>query len=331
MTIPFDHVIFCADVSNLYPSIPTLEGIAAVRSVCTEYNYLTDELDLILDLLFWVLTNNYCIFDNNIYHQIRGTAMGTPVAVTYANIFLYHLEMPILRQLQRTCPFLYYRRYVDDIFAIIPDMLAHVFVENFHVPYPTIRLDAITIMSHGVFLDVEYSLELHDDYTQRMSHKLYQKPINAYQYIPTHSAHKPHVFRNLVLQELKRYRLLCTNDDDFLHVSSLFSQRLTARGYPPHIYSYALTMLPSRMSLLEDLKKSFDPLSVKSPRNNKLVCTLPFPHLHPNPAWKQIFDTDPILTGIPRFRKIFSSDPTITLGHKSFPKTSYYLTRSKFP
>ena len=329
MIIPFDDVILCADVSNLYPSIPTLEGIAAVRSVCIEYNYLIDELDFILALLHWVLTNNYCIFNNNIYLQVRGTAMGTPVAVTYANIFLYHLEMPILRRLQRTLPSLYYRRYVDDIFAIMPTILAHVFVEAFHSPYPTIRLDAVTTMPHGVFLDVEYTLYLHDDLKQRISHKLYQKPINAYQYIPPLSAHKPHVFRNLVLQELKRYRLLCTDNDDFLHVSSLFAQRLTARGYPSHIYSHALTMLPSRMSLLEDLKKSFDPLSVPSTRNNKLVCTLPFPFLHPNPAWKQIFDTDPILTGIPRFRKIFS-DPSITLGHKSFPKASYYLTRSKF-
>jgi hypothetical protein len=331
MIVPFDHVILCADVSNLYPSIPTDKGLAAVRSVCIEFNYLIDELDLIIELLGWVLTNNYCIFDNKIYHQIRGTAMGTPVAVTYANIFLYHLEMPILRQIQRTCPFLYYRRYVDDIFAIIPPILAYAFVGKFEHPYPTIRLDAITTTSHGVFLDVEYTLQPHVNFKQRISHKLYQKPINAYQYIPTHSAHKPHVFKNLVLQELKRYKLLCTENDDFLHVSSLFAQRLKARGYPPDIYAHALTMLPSRMALLEDLKKSFNPLSIPSTRNNKLVCTLSFPRLHPNPAWKQIFDTRPILTSVPRFIKLFERDPSITLGHKSFPKASYYLTRSIFP
>jgi hypothetical protein len=330
MTVPYDNVILCADVSNLYPSIPTAEGIAAVRSVCIEYNYLIDQLDFIIELLKWVLTHNYCTFDKTIYHQIRGTAMGTPVAVTYANIFLYHLEMPILRQMRNNFPSLYYRRYVDDIFAFIPSMLANSFVEQFNEPYPTIRLDAVTTEKHGVFLDVEYTLYLNDNLTQNVSHKLYQKPINAYQYIPTHSAHKPHVFHSLVLQELKRYRLLCTETDDFLHVSSLFAQRLTARGYPPYIYSHALSMLPSRVSLLESLKKSFDLSSVPSTRYNKLICTLPFPLLHPNPIWKQIFDTDLIRTGIPEFSKIFS-DPTITLGHKSFPKAAYYLTRSKFP
>ena len=257
--------------------------------------------------------------------------MGTPVAVTYANIFLYHLEMPILRRLLFWVPNVYYRRYVDDIFAVMPPITAYLFVEEFNKRYPTIKLDAVTKLSHGVFLDVEYTITLNDDNRWHISHKLYQKPINAYQYIPTHSAHKPHVFSNLVLQELKRYRLLCTNNDDFLHVSSLFAQRLKARGYPPDIYAHALTMLPSRMALLEDLKKSFNPLSIPSTRNNKLVCTLSFPRLHPNPAWKQIFDTRPILTSVPRFIKLFEHDPSITLGHKSFPKASYYLTRSIFP
>jgi hypothetical protein len=329
MTFPNDHVLLCADVANLYPSIPTLEGIAAVRAVCIEYDYLSDELDFIIDLLHWVLTNNYCTFNKTIYHQIRGTAMGTPVAVTYANIFLYHLEIPIVRRLQQIQPSLYYRRYVDDIFCPIPIHFVDEFTKAFHEPYATIRLDAITTGKQGVFLDVEFTLSPHTENTYSLSHKLYQKPINVYQYIPTHSTHRPHVFSNLVLQELKRYKLLCTDHDDFLHVSSLFSQRLSVRGYPSHIYTQALTQLPSRNTLLEELHKSFEPTTDR-PNAPKLICTLPFPRLHPNPAWKGIFNTSPSLTGIPKFVKIFSN-PQITLGHKSFPKTSYYLTRSTYP
>ena len=329
MTFPGNHVLLCADVANLYPSIPTLEGIAAVRAVCIEYDYLLDELDFIIELLTWVLTNNYCTFNKLIYHQIRGTAMGTPVAVTYANIFLYHLEIPIIRRLQQTQPFLYYRRYIDDIFCPIPSCLVDEFIKDFHKPYPTIRLDAITTEQHGVFLDVRFTLSPHTENTYSLSHKLYQKPTNVYQYIPTHSTHRPHVFSNLVLQELKRYRLLCTDNDDFLHVSSLFSQRLSVRGYPSQIYTQALNLLPSRNTLLEELHKSFEP-ATDQPNGSKLICSLPFPSLYPNPAWKGIFNTSPTLTGIPDFVKIFSN-PQITLGHKSYPKTSYYLTRSTFP
>ena len=47
-------------------------------------------------LLTWVLTENYCTFNNLTYHQLQGTAMGTPTAVTYANLFLYGIEKALI-------------------------------------------------------------------------------------------------------------------------------------------------------------------------------------------------------------------------------------------
>ena len=56
------------------------------------YSITPDEIKFIIDLLNWVQHNNYIEFGENKYLQISGTAMGTPVAVFYATIFLARHE-----------------------------------------------------------------------------------------------------------------------------------------------------------------------------------------------------------------------------------------------
>lgn len=82
------------------------------------------------------------------------------------------------------------------------------------------------------------------------THTIYQKERNIYQYIPMMSEHSPYIFQNFIIQELKRYRLACTSDTDYNKICTLFSQRLTARGYPPDIFSNALQKAPSRIILM---------------------------------------------------------------------------------
>jgi hypothetical protein len=327
---PPNSILFCADVAQLYPSIPIPEGIQSVREVCIEHNFLLDELDFLISLLHWVLTHNFCMFNNKIYHQRQGTAMGTPVAVTFANIFLYHLEMPILKNIKNIYNLEpYYRRYIDDIFSTMPKHIAEYFVTEFQSKYPTIKLDAITMTSEGVHQDIKCSLQ-HTPTCTYVTHTLYQKPTNCYQYIPFLSAHRQHILRNFVFQELKRYRLYCTDNQDFITTSLLFAQRLRERGYPTTIYTNALTKLPSRTKLLTDLRQSFtETTNSQKINNNKLIATINFPTLHPNPNWKTIFSVTPNLSNNPIFQKVYSNTETI-IGYKSPPNIASILLRSTF-
>ena len=60
----------------------------------------------------------YFIFNNILYKEIDGVAMGSPLGPSLANAFLAHHEQNWLDN----CPVeyrpLYYRRYVDDIFVL---------------------------------------------------------------------------------------------------------------------------------------------------------------------------------------------------------------------
>ncbi len=65
------------------------------------------------DLLRVVLTENYFQFADQMYHQKQGTAMGTAVAPSYANLFMADLEEKLLTGYP-TSPIMW-KRYIDDI------------------------------------------------------------------------------------------------------------------------------------------------------------------------------------------------------------------------
>lgn len=119
----------------------------------------------------FVLTNNYIKFNKYIYKQIKGTAMGTPVAVCFANLFLAALENPLLKSI--SAGILLYHRYIDDIFAIFDSSTsAYNFLTAFNNLCPSIKLDSYTIGEEGIFLDLVISFNFVHNV---MHHRIYQK------------------------------------------------------------------------------------------------------------------------------------------------------------
>ena len=55
-----------------------------------------------------------CKYNDKVYKQIDGTAMGTLVAPPFANLFLFILERILLLKYKEYI--LFYKRYIDDIF-----------------------------------------------------------------------------------------------------------------------------------------------------------------------------------------------------------------------
>ena len=67
-----------------------------------------------------ILSCNTMAFCNRYFHQIKGTAMGTPMAVNYANLFMASLETAMLDAYEKdhgVRPKLWLR-YIDDIFFV---------------------------------------------------------------------------------------------------------------------------------------------------------------------------------------------------------------------
>ena len=101
----------------LYAQIfPLSEGIASIIRAMEEVD-INPHLGIIIAYIaHQVLTKNYFTFNNQIHHQVQGTAMGTRMAPNYAIIFMGYLEITMLHTYP-TKPQLW-KRFKDDIFII---------------------------------------------------------------------------------------------------------------------------------------------------------------------------------------------------------------------
>ena len=91
------------------------------------------------DLLDIVLKQNYFQFSDKMYHQVQGTAMGTKMAPSYANIFMAELEEQLLANYPIE-PALW-KRFIDDILCIWPGPTSEFkkFLKYLNEAHPTIK------------------------------------------------------------------------------------------------------------------------------------------------------------------------------------------------
>ena len=68
-------------------------------------------------LLNFAVKANHFIFNNQLYNQIDGVAMGSPLGPSLANIFMFALEEKFLDNCPSDFKPILYRRYVDDTFG----------------------------------------------------------------------------------------------------------------------------------------------------------------------------------------------------------------------
>ncbi|XP_065892855.1 uncharacterized protein [Dysidea avara] len=145
LSVPEDSWLVTVDVKSLYMCIPHKEGVEACRhALLTTENLQLEQppTEALVTFIELVLQNNTFEFNNQVYKQINGVAMGTKMAVTYANIFMGQLEHNILsKSFLNIC---FYKRYIDDILIITDDTEANLlnFIRDLNQAHPTIKFTA---------------------------------------------------------------------------------------------------------------------------------------------------------------------------------------------
>ena len=84
------------DVSPLYPNIDHEEGIDAFENALNTCTSQSVPTSVLCDLIMTILKCNTLKFGERFFHQIKGTAMGTPMAVNLANLFMGKFEIDLL-------------------------------------------------------------------------------------------------------------------------------------------------------------------------------------------------------------------------------------------
>ena len=209
----------------MYTNIPHDQGIQSV-SKCLDKSSHTISKDHILEMLNFVLTCNNFEFAGKNYLQINGTAMGTRVAPTYANIFMSDFEEEHVYPLQGIKLWL---RFIDDIFMIFRGSEKDLdsFKVHLNTVHPTIKFTFETSKSMVNFLDVyvcRHGTKLITD--------LYTKPTDSHSYLFYDSCHPKSTINSIPYSQFLRLRRNCTNWVDFVRHSTQLFGHLSLRGYP---------------------------------------------------------------------------------------------------
>ena len=232
-----DVYLATMDVVSLYPNINQEEGAEACKEYMDKRTNQSIASSLIKKLILIILRCNTLVFKNRFFHQIKGTAMGTSMAVNFANLFMGKFESAMLQSYEEQFgkrPALWLR-YIDDVLIVWignAEDLKHFmnFCDHYastHGYASTIRFKYSPPSKSVNFLDMTITLQ--PDGT--LSTSLYSKPTAAHQYLHNKSYHVSHVTNSLPKSQFMRIRRICTFDGDFDHHSKQFVDFFVKRGY----------------------------------------------------------------------------------------------------
>ena len=158
-----------------------------------------------------ILESDALIFNGAYYLQLQGMAMGTLMAPLYANLFIGKFEQLFL-QTQNKLPLVWWRLYIDDVFAIwthgVPCL--SVFLRELNNYHTTIKFTDDWSAQEVTFLDTWV-------YTKdgRVETDLHVKPTSKHhQYLHTKSCHPKHCKTAIPCSQPLRIKRICSEQEN---------------------------------------------------------------------------------------------------------------------
>ncbi|XP_014782367.1 uncharacterized protein LOC106877849 [Octopus bimaculoides] len=168
-TIPENTILASFDATNLYTNIPHTLGPEAIKYWVGKYRELIDKrfkTDVITKATQLILEENTFSFNNKLYRQIKGTAMGMKFAPSYANLVMGFLENKLYVEIRNVfeCNFREdikkkWKRYLDDCFIFwnrSEDL--RTFRNIFNTLHPSIHFTIDTNYNEHPFLDINMKI-----------------------------------------------------------------------------------------------------------------------------------------------------------------------------
>ena len=253
-------MLVSTDVANLYTNIPQEEGITIVCKTYETFHLNKPPIPTLhlRDMLRLILKENSFHFNGKNFLQTHCTAMGTKMAVSFANIFMAAVETEIIERSSKKP--LIWKRYIDDVFSLwnLNKEEITAFIELANNYHPTIKFTAeisdteITFLDTGVYKGERFKEE------SILNVRTYFKPTETFQYTHFTSCHPPGVRKGFIKGEA--LRLLRTNSSKatFKENITQFKRRLRDRCYPDNLVDKTLSKVKfsERMLALQNKQKA---------------------------------------------------------------------------
>ncbi|CAF3033919.1 unnamed protein product [Rotaria sp. Silwood2] len=246
--------IMCSfDVESLYTNVPVEEAI----EITLDYMYKPTKLidipfnrEQLKTLLNLAIRDAPFRFQNRIYKQIDGVAMGNPLAPIIADLWMQKMEQK-LNRFSTNKPMIWLR-YVDDVFCLFT--ISKTKILEFHTRinkwhnnlHFTLKFEENNSIE---FLDVLVTRE-----QNRLITSLYRKPTHTGLYMLWDSCQSRRYKLGLIRTLVIRIYRICSTEEIVNKELNLLQQTLTKNGYPPHIIKRGISegkIIIKRMSQTE--------------------------------------------------------------------------------
>ncbi|XP_054290772.1 uncharacterized protein LOC129005789 [Macrosteles quadrilineatus] len=247
--LPPDAILVTVDVTSLYTNIPHTHGLAALEHFLDQRpkNSLPST-SFLINLAKFILEKNNFQFEGKNYIQTKGTAMGTRMAPSYANLFMGRLEQAFLRQ-QKVQPECWFR-FIDDIFLIwtsgtesLNEFLKN--LQNFSI----LQFTHNNSPSEITFLDVSVKLN-----NGLITTGIHIKPTNNLQYLHFDSCHPANTKRSIPYSQAIRAKRICSTEKELSNFNSKISNAFVERGYPKNLVENQIRLAQSNNPPTKKLK-----------------------------------------------------------------------------
>ncbi|KAK3091940.1 hypothetical protein FSP39_023867 [Pinctada imbricata] len=318
------------DVTSLYTNIPHDVGMESITYWIEKHR---DEIpsrftnDFIIDGLKLVLENNHFFFDNKYFLQIKGTAMGTKVAPTYATLFMGYLEEKLFSRTEDVfdanfgnCIRKNWKRYLDDCFIFWNRSLDDLnkFHDLLNGLHTSIQFTMEQSEKELPFLD---TLIIKED--NKITTDLFYKSTDTHQYLIFSSCHPSHTKRNIPFNLTRRICTIVSYQHRREKRLKELKSFLLKQNYPVNLID-AATNRAKEIPLPE--------LRDKSRRNTNSHKIIPFVTTH-NPRNKNVFKTAktclPILHQSDNLRSLINQQDIIN-SRRQPPNLKRLLTKARF-
>jgi hypothetical protein len=221
--------LFSFDITNMYTNIPIQNTLNIIKQKLIENNENNTYIKQITNSLNIILNQNYFEYNNKIYKQTDGLAMGAPTSSIISEIFLQEIDKTIINIIKKHDPQGQYYRYVDDAIYISQNNGYNIKeietkINNIH---KTINFTVEEEKNNTLnYLDIKITRT-----KTKFDYAIYRKPTQTNLIIPNTSMHPPQhkmaAFNSLIHRMLQ----LPLNKQEQNKERNIIHQIATENGY----------------------------------------------------------------------------------------------------
>ena len=250
-----EEILVSFDVKSLFTSIPVEESIRICETKLREDAKLSErtpmEVETIVKLLRFCLTNTSFLFQGKHYQQLDGVAMGSPVSPVIADIFMEDLEDKFFRNCLATCKPRLWRRFVDDIISIIKKSDGDILLEELKKQHTKIAFTMEKEKDGSLpFMDVRFTRRTDGTLARRV----FQKETHTNRYIQSDSHHPDSVKASVIQGLVDRAIKISSDEGTQKQEIGRITNVMASNGYNTKFVRKAIAK-QMRRSTMSDIEK----------------------------------------------------------------------------